>query len=183
MREYYYTRHKQSGLVTWTVHYSIHATSYILYTNKKLHGPFFIAGHISLLKYFRTAWLMRKLNAWNNIKNNAVQGRLSENLFDTKIYCMKFNILDHNLRYYTSYNILWLPKAPPKGAGPIQSHTYPHPDRLCQSDIGVEVNLWSVDVLQWAGPNLWTRCNQRIAGIGHSSSLYDNGHMEWGMGE
>ena len=38
--------------------------------------------NISLLKYFRTAWLVQKLNAqkyMHNINDNAVQGHLSEN--------------------------------------------------------------------------------------------------------
>ena len=46
--------------------------------------------NISLLKYFRTAWLVQKLNVQKYIRNiddNAVQGRLSENYLN---YYMKY---------------------------------------------------------------------------------------------
>ena len=45
-----------------------------------------------LLKYFRTAWLVRKLNArkyMRNINDNVVQDRLSEK-FNAKIYRMRY---------------------------------------------------------------------------------------------
>ena len=46
-----------------------------------------------MLKYFQTAWLVRKLNAqkyMRNINDNEVQGRLSEKIFNVKIYRMKY---------------------------------------------------------------------------------------------
>ena len=56
-----------------------------------------------MLKYFWTAWLVRKLNARNtcmrNINENAVQGRLSENYLTRKIIAQ--NILDTKYSRFT----------------------------------------------------------------------------------
>ena len=51
--------------------------------------------------------------------------------------------------------------------------SHPHPHGLCQSDVGVKLNLWCVDILEWACPYLWTSGYQLVACISHSGSLHD----------
>jgi len=36
------------------------------------------------------------------------------------------------------------------------THTYPQSDSSKEGDVGVQLNLWRVDVLQGAGTDFWT---------------------------
>ena len=65
-------------------------------------GPNTIIVNISLLKYFRTARLVRKLNARkckHNINDIAVQGRLSENYSMRKIIARNI-VYTNDLQHY-----------------------------------------------------------------------------------
>ena len=68
--------------------------------------------NISLLKYFRTAWLVRKLNAQKyiyTIDDNVVQGRSSENYLTRKIIAR--NILDTKYsRFTVMKNLDYIPR-------------------------------------------------------------------------
>ena len=62
--------------------------------------------NILLLKYFRTAWLMRKLivrKYMRNINDNAVQGRLSENYLTRKF--IAWNISDTKYSRFTVFGV------------------------------------------------------------------------------
>ena len=56
-----------------------------------------------MLKYFRTAWLVQKLNTRKYMHKNVVQGCLSENFFTRKLIAQ--NILDTKyLRFTVNYD-------------------------------------------------------------------------------